>query len=319
MNRRAFLQTAATISVGSTARASKLVFQAFLPFPLTGPVPTFENGVVSILDSALTTVSLVDLKGDLLGSFSPRMPRVAVERISHVAISPAKRIVISFSGRDSTGRLSFFLAFADISGRISHSVQMHAFAPRRVIFLPGDRLLSLGREYDSDWEEIPRHNVLRFLSPEGTLQKSTLEVTGLRSATSGHPLHWTMVAAPGRIGLLDAEDRRYCEIDYDGAIVRPLGPLGITAPDHVTGMALLPNGDRLVTLDRPRMEGGRLHYGHICAVLQISGPPGRSMSSTSRPDMTPRVEKSFVTALGSYDGRVVLLARPSDRLLIFEG
>ena len=144
-----------------------------------------------------------------------------------------------------------------------------------------------------------------------------LPVEGLISKVgSSHPVGWSTALGPDKIGLLDRESKQYCEIDYAGKIVRPLSKLEIDEPTEVTGIVLLPNGDRLLTLDIPQKDNDRLRYGVTCGVVQVTDAAG-GLSLLSRHDLMPAGPNRFVTAIGSHNGKPVFFGRGPDRMLIF--
>ncbi|MFN0169522.1 MAG: hypothetical protein ACKV22_24130 [Bryobacteraceae bacterium] len=319
-DRRQFLQSvlaaAACGSPREAAAAASFAVEFQLPFPVGGmPPPTFENGFVTVLDSTMTLVFLVDLEGRLVSNFSPRIPGAAVERISHVAVSRAGKLVLAMSAKDGSGRYSFFLGMADLSGQLSKLVQLHPYAVARPLFLPDGRLFCLGKEYDSHFTSVPGHQVLRFYSPEGVLLNKALNVDSFGSAAS-HPVTWKPALGSDRVGLLDSEYLRYCEIDFAGKIVRPVSKLGVAEHTMVTGLVLLPNGDRLATLDIPKMINGCPQYGSTCGVVQISDTAAGGLSLRERTDLMPAEPGGFVSFIGSHEGKPVFLARKPDRILI---
>lgn len=320
-SRRQFLHCA----LGTAAAAVASQVSAEIPLPLSlggGPLPVFQNGFLVVLDSGLTSVSLVDMRGGIASTFSPRLPDAAVQRVVSVAVSKEKQLAVALAGKDNTGRFSFFLAMANLTGQVTKVVQMPAFALGSALFLPDGRLFCLGREFDASdprFPEVPGHQVARFFTSDGVLAGKALPVREITTPASSHPVNWVPVPGTGKIGLLDRENRLYSEIDTAGKIIRPLSKLGVEEPALVTGIVLLPNGDRLVTLDIPRTANGRLHYGSQCGVVQISDAAGGGLSVRTRSDLLPDGPASSVLAVGSHEGKPVFLARQPDRLLIPSG
>lgn len=322
LNRRHLLYSALSTVVNTRLAlgASTLSAEISLPLNLSGmPVPTFENGFLAVLDSELTTVTLIDMQGVIASTFSPRLPGAAVLRIGGVAVSRTGKLVLSLSAKDALGHYSFFFAMASSSGQVNRIVQLHPFAVRKTLFLPDGRLFCLGREYDANFKDVSGHHVARFYDSNGALQSTALPVEGLMSrAGSSHPVEWSTALAPDKIGLLDRESKQYCEIDYAGKVVRPLSKLEIDESTKVTGIVLLPNGDRLLTLDIPQKDNDRLRYGVTCGVVQITDAAGAGgLSLLSRHDLMPTGPNPFVTAIGSHNGKPVFFGRGPDRMLIF--
>jgi hypothetical protein len=297
-----------TISAVPFAFGQETPAEIRIPISLAGrPMPVFQNGFLGSIDSDRRTIHVVDREGRLAGSCYITVPDSSVSLVYGVAISPQKTIVALASAKDDSGRIVSLLVYADFSGKMIRAVRTTPFAAgRNAVFFPDGRLLCIGREYDSQFEDVDGHSILRIYSESGILLNKALKVDMLRpNKRELHPLNWLTALGRDRLGLLDKENLRYTEVFFNGSIARPLTALGISSPFQVNGMALLANGDRLVSVQK---EG-------VLALYRIADgadgqPVPRAVSSPKPPEGT----KGFMV-LGAANGQVALLAMP-DRLVL---
>ena len=280
------------------------------PMPLSmsgGPLTTFQNGFLPVIDSDLT-VQVVDATGNVVGSTRVTVPGAAVSRVYAAAVSRDRVIIAGAAAKDPEGRIASLLVFSDFKGNIIRVTRTTPFAASKFIYLHDGTLLCLGREHDDQFEEVPGHKILRFYSSDGKLTSQALNVDLLvPQGRRLHPLNWDLVPGPDRIGLLDRVNLRYVEVDYKGAIVRPLGSLGIEAPTRVTGIALLSNGDRLVSTD----QAGHSPLG----LYRLKDSSNGQVTKTSADEFKVPDGSKGLMVIGVWQTDVVFLTMPIDRIV----
>ncbi|MBI3679543.1 MAG: hypothetical protein HY235_04025 [Acidobacteria bacterium] len=310
MNRRLLLQTIGISPlVVCEGLRGEVPREVRLPVDLSGrPVPVFHNGFLAAIDSDHLTVHVINAGGNLVMSCRVAVPGASVTSVHAVSVSPQKTIVAAAAAKDSEGRYAALLAFFDFRGNLIRFVRTTPFGVGRPVFLPDGRLLCLGREHDDQYEDVEGHNILRFYSADGVLESKALNVNLLRpNRKELHPLNWMLAVGKNRVGALDRDNLRYTEFDLGGAIVRPLSRLGIDPPAQVTGIALLSNGDRLVSTQH---DGGRSFGLYKLTDSGNNQVVPRAVTGIALPDGV----KGF-QVLGVDNADVVFLSVPVDRML----
>lgn len=317
MNRRLFIQTIGAIPIA----ARKVVgvessTEALLSIDLGGRLfPTFQNGFLTAIDSDGLSVRVVDIAGNLVTSCQVAVPEASISRVYAATISPQKTIVMAAAAKDSDGRYASLLVFADLHGKVIRMVRTNPFAAGKLVSLPDGRLVCIGREHDEQFNDVDGHSIMRVYSASGVLTSKAVNVNFLRpNWKDPHPLTWMPTLGTNRIGLLDQVNLRYVEFDLDGTITRPLASAGIDPPVRVSGIALLANGDRLVSLDHGQVAGTNYRYGYSFGVYKLQGSGNRVMRRAVTEITLPRGAKGL-QVLGLHEGNVVFLSIPADRLV----
>lgn len=321
MTRRLLLQAlgAAPTVFGQTAlEALELGCKYLLPIDLGGRViHLFQNGFLPVVERDLRSITVIDVTGGIAASFQVSIPEAAVTAVGAVAVSSEKTVVAAVSAKAADGRYASLLTFADFTGKPKRIVRTTPFAAGRLVFLPDGRLLCIGREYDDRYglfEDVEGHSILRFYSAGGVLEGKALSVDRLRADKRElHPLDWLVAPGKDRIGLLDRESMRYIEFDHAGTVIRSLAPLGIDPPARVSGIALLSNGDRIVSVEFPIHSGAESAFG----LLQLTDTPDKGVARRSVTEIVPPEGFLGLDVLGIRGGDLVLRTNPAGALMLF--
>jgi hypothetical protein len=309
-DRRSFFRNALALSLCAQANANGKTVEHLIPIPLGNrPVATFDNGVFAVPEAQRTGVSFVDVQGRLLAEITPRLASAGVVSIIHASVTPSRQLVLALNTKDSAGRISCGFTRAGFDGSATQLFETYPFIVRRFCVLPDGPIFCLGRERTPTGEDVPGFHLIRIYSPDGKLLHKAFEIVGARSHPKEHPMYWELAPGPGRVGVWGRRDHSYCELDLDAKLVRPAGQLGVGGPVSITGLALLPNGDRLVSTQPNNGSGS---FG----VFQISDAPGGGVTVRPRVELQP--EQGAVTAMGYHDGKLVMIGRPNDRIILVE-
>lgn len=317
MCRRLFIQTIAAIPIALQKAAwAESPTEALLSIDLGGrPFPAFQNGFLSAIDSDGLTVRVVDRTGNLVTSCQVAVPGASISRVYEAAISPQKTIIMATAATDSDGRYASLLIFADFEGKLIRMVRTNPFAAGKLVSLADGRLVCIGREHDEQFNDVESHSIMRVYSSGGVLISKGINVNLLRpNWKDSHPLNWMPTAGTDRIGLLDKDTLRYVEFDLNGRIIRPLASLGIDPPVRVSGIALLSDGSRLVSVAHGQATGTTYRYGFSFGVYKLQGPGDRIVKRAVTEIPLPRGAKGL-QVLGVWEDNVVLLSIPADRLV----
>jgi hypothetical protein len=317
--RRFLLGSLVAIPTAFGQKLGGAVTKVLLPTDTSGRIKQlFQNGFLPIVERDLRSVTVIDTAGNLVASFQLAIPDAAVIGVGAVAVSSQKTIVAAVSAKAADGRFASLLVFTDLSGKLIRIVRTTPFAAGRLVFLPDGGLLGVGREYDDRYglfEDVEGHNVLRFYSPIGVLQGKALNVDLLRpNKRDLHPLDWFVAPGIDRIGMLDRENLRYVEIDYSGAVIRPLAPLGVDRPARVNGVAVLSNGDRLVSVEYPVKPGDPPSAAFV--LYQLRDTPNGQVTRRVVREITPPEGFMGLSVLGVHQGNLVLSTTPVGALVL---
>jgi hypothetical protein len=268
-------------------------------------VPQFQNGFLTFRDMDRVTVSVVDATGNLVMTRKISIPDAVVTGVSAVAVSPLKKVVMSASAKDADGRFASVLILTDLTGSGTTVVRTTPYAATVVAFLPDGRLLCVGREYDDQFNSVPGYSIVRFYSNGGILLGKALNITQTNLGRQDvKPLNWQPVFGADRIGLFDHfTSQRYMEIDHNGAMIRPPGPLGSGVDKNVSGIALLSTGDRLVSGGPGLLDIFRLKGANSSITKEL-------INSLPLPN-----DVTGLKVLGTLNSDLALMAFPGERLV----
>jgi hypothetical protein len=281
-----------------------------LPMSLGGLLlPVFHNGFLTVIESDHRTVKAINRDGTLISTVRISLPGTAKLLVYAATATSRAGIVAAASVTDTEGRVASLLVFTSPDGKLERVVRTTPFAAAQVAFLADGRLLCVGREHDTEYKEVAGHSILRFYSHEGTLLSKSLAVDSLRAQPRDlHPMSWLLRLGTDRIGLMDRKTFQYIEVDGSGSVVRPLGPVGSSPGVTVNGLAILPNGDRLLSTTGSESYGvERVRYSNGS---QIST---KALSSIKLPQGI-----RGLGILGTLGSEVAALTIPTKQLVFFD-
>lgn len=318
-SRRFVLRTLATVPTVFGQAVAGSARKVLLSIDTGGRmVDLLQNGFLPIVERDLRSVSVIDTAGNLVASFQLAIPDATVHAIGALAVSSANTIVAAVSAKAADGRFASLLVFTDFSGKLIRIVRTTPFAAGRLLYLPDGRLLCVGREYDERYglfEDVEGHSILRFYSGDGVLQGRALNVDLLRpNKRDLHPMNWLVAPGKDRFGMLDGENWRYVEISYSGAIIRRPGPFGVDPPARVNGVALLSNGDRLVSVEYPVDPGDPPSAAFV--LYQLRDAPNGQIKRRVVKEITPPEGFMGLAVRGIHQGDLVLSTSPVGALIL---
>lgn len=272
---------------------------------------SFQNGHLLVRDADRQTVTIVDSRGGVVGSFRLTIPEAVVIGVFHLAISGDRTLVAAVEAKALDGRYANLLVWSDLAGTVKRIVRTNPFAVVRPLFLSDGRLLCVGREISEQFDEIEGYRVLRFYSPEGVLLGKAAPIDLLRpTRRDPEPMEWDVVAGYGRIGMLDRANLRYVEFDDRGNLLRPLTGVGFDRPAGTTGFALL-SGDRsLIGIEH--REAGQLKDRFRLYLVRWS-PAGLNRQPLTQ--IAPPEGAFGFSVLGAHQGKVVLMTTPGQKMV----
>jgi hypothetical protein len=223
------------------------------------PVPKWQNGFLLAYQThnEPSAIFVFDRTGQLVLDKRIEIPELGEILIRDTAASLDGRFAITGTGK-TTGA---FVATLTASGATAWMVNNPSYAAERSAFAPDGTLWALGHIVDPSirrWQDMPNYPTLRQYDREGHLVRSMLPRTSFAFKTWQQPdAHAFLITTPDRIGIYSEPAREWVEVSADGEVLGRWKGVDVPEHDHVTGAALLRNGDVYVTAQyhtTPRTE-----------------------------------------------------------------
>jgi hypothetical protein len=183
------------------------------------PAFKFENGVVVTRHNGTAKISRWSESGAPLPVIDSSIAGVSKLVTNDVAVSTTGAVGVAATAASAENRLTSVLIWISPEGKILKVVEVPTFGIRKITFASDGTLWAVGREYDSNWNDVADYPVIRQYDQASRLIKSVLpRSTFVNSGLAPH-MDCHVISSGDRIGFLSMSKHEWIEISLDGNIL----------------------------------------------------------------------------------------------------